>query len=706
MILPDYVNNETKQLLETEAVNNYKKVMFNNLRYSYPLLLDYELENAITWAIANNNKLYPAKIYNNYTKKEINGTTLDILRYIESLEPVLTSSGVMFKKRVTADNPLARMVQGFMSERKEYKSKMFKYDRGTKEYAYYNLYQLLCKLNANALYGILAAATSIFFNLHIAEGITRQGRSYITQSIMFFESFLANNVKFNSVNEIITFIDNICNEPVNLDINNYITENIDRGQCFFRLLNNADPMVWIPTEKEMCLVWEIIADLPEDKINRIYYKNNLYTFCDLPVINDMIIDILKSLEVPFINPNDPPEEIKDKLDELLKIIKEFVYYPHTYIDKLSRAEYMPRDVIAIIDTDSTIISLDAWYRFILNKVYNIDMPLKTKKFDIFSMENGDNLEFKTVKTKLDYDFYKDEIIEIEEQINPSDMIPQVALRHAIINIISYICGNLIIDYLNKYCETAGSNVKDSKCMMVMKNEFEFKAILMTLARKNYASIQERQEEKIIPNKQEKRFVVTGLAINKSTLPEGIKKAFQDIIYNDILNKDDINQIDIMKKLIIIEKQIAQSIMNKETTYYTPDNVAPMRSYAQPMSQNGVKAIIMYNAVCTPELPAINLNERNRIFKIKLNLNKNNVELIKNSDPIVYQRLIDLMNNPAMCDKLDTIGFLMDSDIPDWVLKFVDIKSITNSLLKNFPIESIGLQRLQNDFVNYSNIISI
>ena len=119
-------NDSTRQLLETKVINNYKKVMFNNLRYSYPLLLDYELDNAITWAIANNNKLYPAKIYNNYTKKEINGTTLDILRYIESLEPVITSSGVMFKKRGTADNPLARMVAGFMKQRGILKSRMWR----------------------------------------------------------------------------------------------------------------------------------------------------------------------------------------------------------------------------------------------------------------------------------------------------------------------------------------------------------------------------------------------------------------------------------------------------------------------------------------------------------------------------------------------------------------------------------------------------
>ena len=484
MILPDDMyNDSTRQLLETKVINNYKKVMFNNLRYSYPLLLDYELDNAITWAIANNNKLYPAKIYNNYTKKEINGTTLDILRYIESLEPVITSSGVMFKKRGTADNPLARMVAGFMKQRGIYKKDMFYWlepeHLDLKKYAYYDLYQTLEKLNANSVYGILAAATSIFFNLHIAEGITRQGRSYITQSIMFFEAFLANNVKFNSVDEIITFIDNVCNEPVTLDINTYITENIDRGQLFFRLLNNADPMVWIPNEKEMCLVWDIVAGLSNDKINRIYYKNNLYTFFDLPIISNMLIDILSTLEVPYIDPNKPPKEIKDKLDELLKILKEFVYYPHTYIDKLSRAEYMVRDVVAITDTDSTIISLDAWYKFVLSKVYNIDMPLKNKKFDIFSLENPENgIEFKTVKPRLDYDFYKDEIVEIEEQINPSDMIPQVALRHAIINIISYICGNLIIDYLDKYCDASRSNTKDFKCMMVINSSHLIIVILL------------------------------------------------------------------------------------------------------------------------------------------------------------------------------------------------------------------------------------
>ena len=148
-------NEQTKQLLETKAIDNYRKVMFNNLRYSYPLLLDYELDDAITWAISNNNKLYPAKIYNNYTKKEINGTTLDILRYIESLEPVVTSSGVMFKRRGTADNPLARMVQGFLNQRKIYKNDMFRYlsEGDLKKYAYYNLYQTLEKLNANAVYG-------------------------------------------------------------------------------------------------------------------------------------------------------------------------------------------------------------------------------------------------------------------------------------------------------------------------------------------------------------------------------------------------------------------------------------------------------------------------------------------------------------------------------------------------------------------------
>ena len=50
-----------------------------------------------------------------------------------------------------------------------------------------------------------------------------------------------------------------------------------------------------------------------------------------------------------MNPNEPPEIIKEDLGLLSDLIKEYVYYPHFYIDKLDRIEYMQRDIVAITD---------------------------------------------------------------------------------------------------------------------------------------------------------------------------------------------------------------------------------------------------------------------------------------------------------------------------------------------------------------------
>lgn len=292
-----------------------------------------------------------------------------------------------------------------------------------------------------------------------------------------FESFLANNVKFNSLNEIIIFIDNIVNEKATrkLDDRQILDRNITRAECFYKVMNTVDFLIWVPTEKEMELVWERIQGLSQEDINRIYYKNNLYTFCDLPVITNLIIKILSKLDEPFMNPNKPPKCIKEDMDILTSIIKEYVYYGFFYIDKLDRIEYMFRDVVGITDTDSTIISFDAWYNFILNKVYNIDMPIKKEKFRMYEIVKADEFGDKPkrpliipVEPRYDYDFYTDEVIEIERLREPWALIPQDNLKYAIINIIAYICSDLVVDYLARYCERAGSKQEGVKCALVIK----------------------------------------------------------------------------------------------------------------------------------------------------------------------------------------------------------------------------------------------
>ena len=103
-------------------------------------------------------------------------------------------------------------------------------------------------------------------------------------------------------------------------------------------------------------------------------------------------------------------------------------------------------------TDSTIISFDAWYRFVLDKVYNIDMPIKHEKFEVMKLIKADEFGDRPLRTvaevvdaPLDYDFYKDEVVEVQRLIEPYKLIPQDSLKYSIINIIAYVCSDLIVD---------------------------------------------------------------------------------------------------------------------------------------------------------------------------------------------------------------------------------------------------------------------
>ena len=214
-----------------------------------------------------------------------------------------------------------------------------------------------------------------------------------------------------------------------------------------------------------------------------------------------------------------------------------------------------------------------------------------------------------------------------------------------------------------------------------------------------------QEGNIIP--EDERMAIMGLPINKSTLSEDIKSKLQGILYEDILTADNIDQVGIMKKLILLEKNIYNSIMNKEVKYYKPDNIAAMSSYKKdPLQVNGIVAALIYNALRDEDMPAINLEERNKIIKVKINVDKKSAVRIKDKYPEVYEKLIALLDHPNLGKKVTTIGFPPDVEIPDWVLEFVDFQTIVNDNIKNFPVESIGLRRFGNDSVNFSNIISL
>ena len=99
------MNQEQTRLLATKVVQEYKIVLMDALQHSFPLLSKEELNDAINYSILKRYNNPKASLDNNYTKKRFDGTLLDVLDYINSCEPIITSSGVLFKKHKKANNP-------------------------------------------------------------------------------------------------------------------------------------------------------------------------------------------------------------------------------------------------------------------------------------------------------------------------------------------------------------------------------------------------------------------------------------------------------------------------------------------------------------------------------------------------------------------------------------------------------------------------
>lgn len=702
-----------KDMPSGKIIDNYKDISKRILQKSLPMLSEAELDKAIDYSIQNNIQDSKMSIHNSYTNETLDTTILQMTNYILEKEPIMTAYGVLFKKHGTVPNPLYDLIQKFVDLRDKYKKEMFKYPAGTEMFKKYNLFQLLAKIDANALFGCLGQYSSIFYNIHVAGSTTTNGRSCISSAIMLFESFLSNNVKFGSLNEVITFIDNVVNEKRNFKDSDIIDENITLSEAYFKLMTTCG-FEWIPDEEDKKIVWDIMANLSQSDLNRIYYKNNLYSFCDNKPITKAIEYILSGLVLPFLNPNKPPKEIKVELDTLYEIMKEFVYYPHQIIDKMDRVEMMIRDSVLITDTDSCIISLDAWYRYVLDKTYNIDMnikrqfvnPIKYMEFDEFKDPICESV-IRYEDPVLEYDFYRDEVVELQRSLEPDKVIPQDGLRHSIINIISYILGKLIIDYMENYASGMNSFDKEKgdrdMCLLIMKNEFLFKSILLTDGKKNYAAIKEVQEGHLIPEKE--RFSISGMSMNKSVLQEKTRDRLKSILYEDILNSEEIDQMKVLNDIVVMERDIYKSLASGETLYYKPVKIKPQASYDNPMRIQGIKAALVYNALRDKDVEAIDLEIRNAILIVKVDIDALSVEKIKYTYPDKYEVILELFKIEQFKGGIDSVALPINVAVPKWLLEFIDYNSIITDNVKTFPLESIGIHRL-GSAVPHSNILKL
>lgn len=693
--------------MENAAISNYRKTALDMIKLYHPELSYSFILDALDKSIEDDYKDHAAKIINNYKNTSVDTTLSKLVDYISSREPIMTSHGVMFMQHDNGVlNPIKELFKFYLADRKRLKAKMFEEleNKNHEAYERYNLAQSLRKISANSIYGLTASSSSYFYNIYMAAAITRQGKSSIASAIMLFESFLGGNVELGSLDEMIEYIHNIIGEPRQYDDTLFLDKPVTVEQCWYQVMCLCGLNGYIPSNEDMDIIWRIINNLQQEDINRVYYKNNLYTFCDNTPAQKMIYLILKGLDKPFLDPNECPAEIELEINEFKNVLKEYVYYPHMYQDKIEKVAISFKRVSVLTDTDSSMISLDAWYRYVLAMVYNVDFKIKRQYVDEPSFIEDNEIHVVDEETFTDYNFFTDEFVEVKRAVKQDKIIPQDNLRYSIVNIMLYILSDLSKDYMRIYSKSYNSH-DDKNCTLILKNEMLIKRILLQSVRKHYAYLLEMKEGHLIPQKSS--MGITGMEMAKSTLQKSVRHRLKQILFENVMINDTINLRNVLVGLVEFEKEIYRSLQSGESTYYKPMTVKSIDSYKDPAKQQGLKAMRVYNDTRDEGTPALDLNERNSVFIIKVRINQVTIQPLKDTNPNIYQTLSTLLMEPEFAKGITAYAVPLDTPTPKWVLDFIDYYKIINDNIKTFPLDSIGLVgRAGNENVNHANILRI
>lgn len=689
-----------------EIINKYINILYGIVdKATKYQLKPFEIIEGIKYSINKRYNSIPVQIHNSHTEQTADMDVLSLANELIQKGAIITTQGVLFSRHGAVKNPFYNFIQYLLDKRDEAKTEMKKYPKGSELFQKYNLLQQNYKVACNALYGCAGNFSSVYYNLYLCTAVTGQGRGCISASITMFEGFLANNVKFGSLTETLTFIENICMDLENTQkFNDYnvLDKNISVEECFLKVMKNCGYNSWVPSDKARDIIWSVINNLSQKQLNAVYYCNNLYEFCNNTRVKNLIIKILIDLDKPFLNPLSPPKQIQEDLQMLEDLMFQYVYYRHLWIDKLERVYTMVRDVVLITDTDSCIVSLDEWYKYVLAETVGIPMKIKYTIAERKEAAEKIVMEYRRTELPVEYDFYNQELVNKKRLEYPAVVIEEDGLRYSIINILSYVVGKLIMDYMELFAEQYNTMNKDRECLLIMKNEFLFKSLLLK-GRKNYASVQVVQEGNLIP--EDKQFDIKGMPIAKVGMAESTAKQLSELLEFDILRKDFVDQVDLIKKFATIEQIIYNSIKSKEKSYHKPARIKSLSNYDMPFRIQGIKASVAYNSIREPSIePIINLDERNTILIIKTVINRKNVDKIMQDFPQHYTRILQVLDNENFKGKIEAIAIPMNSDIPNWIIPFINYTEIIHDNLRNFPLEQIGISKLENTDVTHTNLI--
>ena len=394
-------------------------------------------------------------------------------------------------------------------------------------------------------------------------------------------------------------------------------------------------------------------------------------------------------------------------DSLWKFIHLFVLYKEPIYDRIRKTKYQYKKAVSYIDTDSNFLCMGPWIRFVQNKVLvpsDIPTTEEEKHNQIFAICNAFNIWI-------------------------SDLV------HTMFRILT---NNMNVD------PEIGKRLN-------MKSEVLYSRIVFVNVKKRYLGKKILQEGNIVPPKKQADF--KGFDFMKSTTKPFVKDFYINLSMEKILTPDNISPREVLRAIMLFDKQIRNDLENGDTKYYKQANIKRIEEYDNPFSIQGIKAVTLWN-ILNPEyqiqLPSDvdivpmrwengrKTRENPKVLKDnfvycgqKTKTSKDGqsiqVEVYQDNDTPVLRELQEkypetyrvlnekIFHNERMDIRKMGIQWMAkpknpNIPVPDWYYDFLDTDTIVDDALKlyNPVLKSIGLNvpEISTNKSHYTNMVSL
>lgn len=653
-------------------IKDWMNTVRTTVKLNYPDIKDGELDDFLYSIIENNIKVPIATLDNNYVHTTKRADVLTLMQWVKDNNFIIAGNGTIFKNHSQEYNPSIHFLIDLKKSRDSMKSAMKKLDPSTYEYAMKDMGQLNEKLLMNSDYGAGGSDITYFYNLYCAVCTTATGQSMISTAVTCFENFFSDNVKFIDFDDCSQYITNILNEPFNGDMS--LVDDKKAHEVFERLKNK---FIEYKSNYDFPL-FNMVINLDQDSLNRLYYKNNLYEFARLPKVKKLIFKIIDEVDL-FLDPNKPPEIVKSDLELLWDLMNEFVYYDYFAFNRIGRVTCDERDTVNTIDTDSAMLCLAPWVDFMMDDVIKNDPKIMNKTYNNYTYNiNGEDTQFDGNKM----------------------------LIYKICNSITYIASQVIGRHLKKFAITSGIP-EEYHNRIHMKSEFLFRKMLLTMTKKRYMSKIMLREGTLYEKTDTK-----GLEHLKSECNEFTRKFITKLMNDEFLEKptDDIVVKNIVNGTRELAEAVRKSLEKGEKTFLTPKKCKEALAYKAPWSESAFKASYAWNML----YPDMGIEFPDTVDIVHLTINKlEDIEEVKQTDPEIYNRIKRYIFESKI-EEVRSKGLMVLAipknipEIPEWCRPYINYDKIINdNTTKMRPLlEALGIQIIQTSSTmdRYSNII--